>query len=143
MDDEDLTSYGGIVASWGYPVEMSKVFGSYQGDIAFLLKDGSMWGWIVIGYGSCSGCDTIEALARYDYEYDEAGLYVGAELSEPSRRDLQSFSDSLKEGILWLSAPEMVDWLSNEEIQSGKWSWHEPGYPEFVAECLLHVNADG
>lgn len=29
----------------------------YQGDIRFFLKNGNKYGWYIVGYGSCSGCD--------------------------------------------------------------------------------------
>ena len=36
-------------------------FGIYQGDYAVIVKKDKTLGFVVIGYGSCSGCDALEA----------------------------------------------------------------------------------
>lgn len=58
-DSEDYR-YDGIVRSFGYTVEARKEFGEYQGDLAYVLRDGEHIGYVVIGYGSCCGCDAYE-----------------------------------------------------------------------------------
>lgn len=57
--------YGDVVDSWGYEVLSFDTTGSYQGDHEVLLKDGPRFGYIIFGYGSCSGCDALEAIAPW------------------------------------------------------------------------------
>jgi hypothetical protein len=55
------TSYDLIVLSWGYQVILADACGSYHGDYVYLLGDGDRRGFLIVGYGSCSGCDALEA----------------------------------------------------------------------------------
>jgi hypothetical protein len=40
--------------------------GDYQGDIYLLLRTSNGYGFVVIGYGSCSGCDALQACKSYE-----------------------------------------------------------------------------
>ena len=53
-------SYDEIVDSFGYESDLAAVLGEWQGDYVYLLKDGDRRGILVVGYGSCSGCDVLE-----------------------------------------------------------------------------------
>lgn len=54
-------SYEDLFAAGGLTVEAYKMFGSYQGDAIAVVSDGQRKGIAVFGYGSCSGCDALEA----------------------------------------------------------------------------------
>lgn len=56
------TDYEELVGSWGHEVLSFDTIGSYQGDHLVLLRDGDRYGIVVIGYGSCSGCDALQAV---------------------------------------------------------------------------------
>lgn len=121
-------SYNAMVKGWGFQVVMMEPFGSYQGDYAVLLKDRDRYdryGWVTIGYGSCSGCDTMEAL---DADNDEDGY--------------KEFSDRTREAIKWDSAQGLITWLSDTIIQEGKYSWYEDGYREFVQIVIDWLGRD-
>lgn len=46
-----------------------ETFGDYQGDYAVILRRNDLLGFVVIGYGSCSGCDALEACdTQEDYD---------------------------------------------------------------------------
>lgn len=55
-----------LVNSFGLDVLEWHEFGSYQGDIVAVLADGERRGWLVIGYGSCSGCDALQGVVGYE-----------------------------------------------------------------------------
>lgn len=44
--------------------------GSYQGTLVYVVPEGgyqpSDYWYVQVGYGSCSGCDTLEAIRRYE-----------------------------------------------------------------------------
>lgn len=70
VDAEEWTDgYELIVRSFGFDYTM-QTFGSYQGDHAVVLRDGQRVGWLVIGYGSCSGCDELEAVDPWCHHRD-------------------------------------------------------------------------
>lgn len=57
----DWPSYEAMVTSFGFN-ELAKVsIGAYQGDTSYLLRDGDRYGYLDFGWGSCSGCDALEA----------------------------------------------------------------------------------
>lgn len=64
-------------------VEYSEDFGSYQGDSVFLLRHvpTGQYGFTVVGYGSCSGCDAMQACS--------------------SLSDLEALRDQMLAGIHW------------------------------------------
>lgn len=76
-------SYYGIVETFGYEILESRDFGSYQGDSIFILRDGEKLGLLVIAYGSCSGCDALEAALCCDDWKD-----VVISLAEEVREDI-------------------------------------------------------
>lgn len=61
IKDNYGTNYGEIVESFGYEIVDSEVFGDYQGDYCYILRNEDTIGYVVIGYGSCSGCDALQA----------------------------------------------------------------------------------
>ena len=61
--EEGLESRGFEILEW-------VTFGSYQGDYAVILKKDGVFGFGVIGYGSCSGCDSLYACDS-DKEFQE------------------------------------------------------------------------
>ncbi len=81
----------------------------YQGD-TFVLYGGdinyrggeSVYGILVIGWGSCSGCDSLQACSSYD--------------------DLQQLADSLENSVQWLGLDEVKEWIRGDEERN---SWYQ------------------
>lgn len=102
------TSYEEIVASWGYEVLSFDTCGSYQGDILVLLADGEKRGFVVIGYGSCSGCDLLESVQPSSSDGDWSGV-------EEIRNDLH-------ERVHWeLDAAAMVQYIETKDAANEWW----------------------
>lgn len=101
-----------IVKGWGLEILADQRFGDYQGDDAYLLRnhDGHV-GLLVVGYGSCTGCDYLQHIC---YEAQETGDW--AEVVEYSRTLLDSvhWEDSKEELMAWVneSADEGYNWWS-------------------------------
>jgi len=107
--DYGYVSYENIVDSWGYDVIDWVVTGSYQGDHVVLLGDGDRRAVVIIGYGSCSGCDHLESISPYGY---------GDEDKDWS--EVIQFSEDMKKGIEWKNSPEefaadLNAWLSEKD----------------------------
>jgi len=70
-------SYSEAIALAGATINDSEWFGSYQGDALFDLTVNGRRGILVVGYGSCGGCDHWESFAGYgDPEHCEAHAYT-------------------------------------------------------------------
>lgn len=62
---KDYYSYEDLINSFGHEVLLQKDSGDYQGDSWFLLKNGDQYGLLTFGWGSCSGCDALQACDSY------------------------------------------------------------------------------
>jgi hypothetical protein len=94
--------------------------GYYQGDYVMLVKDGEYstsgrdFGLLVIGYGSCSGCDTWQA-ADGPAERAKAVLAV------------------LEQGKWFETLDEAKAYITSDD-ELLKWHAHEEGWAPFVAD---------
>ena len=87
----------------------------YQGDTRVLLEDSGLIGLIIFGWGSCSGCDALQACQSFD--------------------DLQSLYDSMKSRVQWWeSAEEALDYFENHDW-AGDYSCHSDETRDFVTQC--------
>ena len=94
--------------------------GSYQGDMLFLLRSGDQFGFLVVGFGSCSGCDSLEAC-----ESQEAVDYL---------------AESIYDGIKWFgSFDEAKEYITNLNERNLSWYAHEGGWPEFLEKVKNYV----
>ena len=59
--DEIVATQGEILKDW--------VIGDWQGDYVYLLKNNDWYSLVVVGYGSCSGCDALEGCEN-DEEFE-------------------------------------------------------------------------
>lgn len=107
--------YEPMVRSWPYEVVSFDTCGSYQGDHVVLLADGDRRGFLMIGYGSCSGCDALEAAKPWEDDGDWTGV--------------RQIEREQRESIHWESSgPELADWLSARFADEGKgtdWYWYD------------------
>lgn len=111
--NKEYPSYDGSLAAAGATVHAFQMFGSYQGDwlAKVTLPDGRT-GWIKDGYGSCSGCDGLEATFSYseresaDYAEKYAAFgrnYFDALLTQ------EEAEKAVSENIEWdMDAPPML-----------------------------------
>lgn len=87
--------YASMVASWDYKVLIFETIGDWQGDYLVLLQEGTRYGYIAISYGSCCGCDDMQACNNWD--------------------EVRGLSRGLKESIDWKSGQEMLDWFNDRD----------------------------
>ena len=128
--DEYGASYGRMVESWGFKVLNFSTVGSYQGDHLVLLADGARRGFLVIGYGSCSGCDALQAAEPWGYDDDEADW-----------TDLVKLSDQLRDEIEWRdSGADMAAYLSGLD-PANAWWLHEDESPAIIRRYVSEVLA--
>jgi hypothetical protein len=90
-----VPSYRELIDSFETKVLMEKHDDDYQGDSFYLLTDGERYGILVFGWGSCSGCDGLEACG--------------------SREEVIQLRDGLWNSITWRSDEEMVDYIASKD----------------------------
>lgn len=103
----------------------SQSVGDYQGDMFMVVTDDRFLtervGWLVVGYGSCSGCDAYEAC---DTAVERVDLLA-----------------SIVRGIRWFdSLDDLKKWLSTQDFAANYWYAHEPEFPVFVQYILAAEN---
>lgn len=108
------TSYDDLVKSWGHEIVEQDDFGSYQGDLIYLLRDGDRYGLLVVGYGSCSGCDELRSVDPWDDEGDWTAVVA---LADKLRADVHWEAD--KDALMaWVSEhPENHWWAYDLDIR--------------------------
>ncbi len=93
----------------------------YQGDSRVLYRDGSRFGWLQFGWGSCSGCDSLLACG--------------------SMEDVQELIGQLQSEIKWFdSKKEAIKFFETHDWQ-GDYSSHADGQKEFIRRSLEVLHA--
>jgi hypothetical protein len=110
-----IYSWSELVASKGAKIVGNWVVGDYQGDELFLLRKGKQFAWVVIGYGSCEGCDWLMSLETF--------------------AQVQEARDSVLSGIEWQGKKTLLDYLRT--IDPGNAFWlHEDGARAALSEAI-------
>ena len=114
---EPNLGYGGILSNLGCTILLRKDDDDYQGDSRVLLKDDNRYGYLIFGWGSCEGCDALQACDSY--------------------QDLADLYNKLVDSIQWKnSAEEMLDWISNRDWAT-QYEWHAEDTREFLQDAIL------
>lgn len=95
-----------------------ETFGEYQGDYAVVVKRNELLGFLVIGYGSCSGCDALEGCETQE-EYDALMLSVLSNIS-------------------W-GGPDFIRSKITNLIEDNDWYRYESGFVDSIAKLLKAV----
>lgn len=114
MYDVNENSYGyeGLIDSFEVDVVLSEHDDDYQGDSYYLLRDAAgRYGYLIFGWGSCSGCDAYEG-AQDDVHYGE------------NPNALTELRDELWESVSWFSSlDDLRDYLEKDDADL---KWYGP-----------------
>ena len=113
--NNDYVTYGEIVKSFGYEVVAEEDFGDFQGDFCYILKDGNRIGYLIVGYGSCSGCDALQdatpfCLCDHDCICDWSNV-VQLRDSIFNSIKWESPDNALPENHWWVHEDGVKEWL--------------------------------
>jgi len=75
-------------------------FGSYQGDYVAIVGSGDLLGLAIIGYGSCSGCDALEACGWGDEDDYE--------------QNVSDLMDDIQRSVFWGTKAEILAHINDE-----------------------------
>ena len=113
--------YQPMLDSMGYEILCQQEIGSWQGDTLALMRDGLRYGFLVFGWGSCSGCDSLQACSTL--------------------HEVHELRQQIHDQIVWKdNASEMLSFLQNRDWES-QWYWDcEEQTVEFVDKCIAVVS---
>ena len=121
-----MTKYRDLIEHTGLEVLSDHVFGSYQGDMLFVVRDGARVGAVVVGYGSCSGCDALEAAERSD-DWDKPPHEAIA-----GNEEMQNLAWSIRRDVKW-GTPDQLRAALNSDLE---WYAHEDDFAATVDRAL-------
>lgn len=111
--------YNKIVSSFGN-VAIQVDDSDYQGDTRVFYDEGTSYGYLQFGWGSCSGCDALQACNTIS--------------------EIQSLMDSLKDQIKWFPLKhEALDFFERHDWQ-GDYSSHREEQQEFVKKVIKYLH---
>lgn len=115
-------SYTPIIEGFGYDVALREDEDDYQGSTFVLYRDASRqeYGVLIFGWGSCSGCDTLQAC------YDE--------------RTVMDLRSDLHDCIIWFDDKDDAHaWFSDRE-QSGSYYAEQEMWKAFRDAALAIID---
>ena len=96
----DTPSYDKIVETFGITLASAQQ-NDYQGDSLYLLENEGRFGFLKFGWGSCSGCDALEAAQ--------------------SQKDVDDLQDDLERGINWFDTREEAMKYIESKVLEDSW----------------------
>ena len=94
----------------------------YQGDSRLLYDENGKIGVLIFGWGSCSGCDSLQAC--------------------DSLEEVQELCDSLQEDIKWFGdKKQALEYFTNHDWD-GDYSWYQPETEKFINKCIEYLSVD-
>jgi hypothetical protein len=110
------SDYDPLLNSFGWETVLKVDDKDYQGDSRVLFRDGDRYGLLLFGWGSCSGCDSLQACGTLE-EVDELRA-------------------TLRDQTIWKdSKAEMLQFVQERDWES-QYSWHADETKEFVQKAV-------
>lgn len=92
----------------------------YSGDSFLIYKNDNKYGFLTFGWGSCSGCDALQACTTID--------------------EVQELMDRLYNYITWFdSLQELKDYISDDASEELKWYYHTGIFKKFREKVLNYI----
>ncbi len=111
------SDYTPIINSLG-KVLFSMDAGSYQGDTFALLTNGTQYGILVLGWGSCSACDALRACSSFE--------------------DIDDLILQIQSQARWFDTTDEV--IKHVYTNDNDWSYYEEEWAEFQVKVKEVLN---
>lgn len=119
-DEWGWCDYNPMIKSFSEDILVQVDDDNYQGDTRVLFKDGDRIGHLIFGWGSCSGCDALQACGSFD--------------------ELNELAQELYNNIKWFdSTQEALNYFNNHDWE-GDYCWHEDETKEYINKCKEILN---
>lgn len=120
-DEEYFYNYQPIINSFGDIVVQIDENG-YQGDTWVLFKNNDKYGYIQFGWGSCSGCDALQACNTYD--------------------DVENLIDEMANSIMWFdSKTNAIEYFESDSRKDG-YAYYYNEFKTFLSEVILKLKEE-
>ena len=106
--------YRAFIESMGFDIVIYFEAGDYAGDVLVLVRHGFHYGILAFSFGSCSGCDALQACSTHE--------------------ELEALRQRFFESIKWGTACELLDYVEKRDWALNH-EWYLPGCPEFVEDA--------
>ncbi len=119
----NIEGYNRIVSCFG-EIKLASHDEDYQGDSRYVIYDPETkkYGWLQIGWGSCSGCDAFYGCRSYE--------------------DMDALIAELYEDIVWFdTVKDAIDFFISHNWE-GDYSYHEEKQREFVKQAILYFTKE-
>ena len=95
---------------------------NWQGDSFVLFRDDETmrYGVLVFGWGSCSGCDALQACSNFD--------------------QVNELADQLRREVRWDDREGTLNWLNDHRTQELKYHWHSSYWQKFVDQVNEYLS---
>ena len=91
----------------------------YQGDSRLLYDEYGRIGYLMFGWGSCSGCDALQACDTID--------------------EVQELCDELQDSIKWFDDKKSaLEWFENHDWE-GDFSYHDENTKKFIQMAKIYL----
>lgn len=87
----------------------------YQGDSWVLFRDGDSFGYLQFGWGSCSGCDALQACGSYE-ELEELRRQLAASIRWGTREELVAYLRTIDPAVSY--APKELSMFLAEALSA-------------------------
>ena len=108
--------YSPLLESFGYKILLQVDDDDYQGDSRLIFKDDERYGLLIFGWGSCSGCDALQACGSYE--------------------EVEELRNELLNEIHWESGRSAMWAYTSEKDWELEWSYHSTGTKRFIDKAL-------
>jgi hypothetical protein len=107
--------YDPLLKSFGYEILLKVDDNGYQGDSRLIFKDGDRYGLLIFGWGSCSGCDALQACDSYE--------------------EIEELRQKLHNEIIWDTKEGLLKYIKEKDWEL-EWCWHYEETKRFVDEAI-------
>jgi len=109
------SDYGPLLESMGWTILLKVDDKDYQGDSRILFRDGNRYGFLIFGWGSCSGCDSLQACDTFE--------------------EAEQLRNRLVHDTEWYDSKENCLRRINTKDWELDYSWHAEETKEFIAKA--------
>ena len=114
-----VSHYQPLLESLGHEILVQIDDENYEGDSRLLLENGERYGILVFGWGSCSGCDALDACS--------------------SLAEVRELRKDIYERIVWGNAEETLSYLRNHDWR-GDFSWNRETR-DFIEKAIEKITS--
>lgn len=133
-----MSNYSDLLKMRGWTILHESVFGDWQGDYAITLERNGVYGFIVIGYGSCSGCDAYEAAIPYETHSKLTGEVTNQSEIDAAKENL-SYRYEYEIPIISSSKREIIKYIGGEGREGLDWYRHDSTFESEIEYLVRSI----